>query len=142
MQSFLILCIQNVNQTGRRHARPSNDNSCCALASHTLTCTINNFPGPKLNTRFPAIFLIRYINSSSGHASTPSSGSRLSGIFSKFQRYLDLISPVSRESSFIMSSKPICMLNNLLSVSTIANANADSGGTPSSVELISGQVYA
>jgi hypothetical protein len=41
-----------------------------------------------------------------------------------------------------MSSKPICMLNNLLSVSTIANANADSGGTPSSVELISGQVYA
>lgn len=145
MQSFLVLCIQNVNPTGRHHVRLSNnDNSCCALASHTPTSTINNFPSPNINARFPAKFPIRYYKSGSGHASTPFSGSRLSRVFPRSQCYLNLVPPVSRESFFIMSSKPVYTLNTFPPISTVANAdaNADSGGKPSSVDLISGQVYA
>jgi hypothetical protein len=43
-----------------------------------------------------------------------------------------------------MSSKPVYTLNTFPPISTVANAdaNADSGGKPSSVDLISGQVYA
>ncbi|CAN9136008.1 unnamed protein product [Alternaria alternata] len=41
-----------------------------------------------------------------------------------------------------MSPKHVYILNTLPSISTAANANADSGGTPSPIDFISGQEYA
>ncbi|KAG9184916.1 hypothetical protein G6011_11746 [Alternaria panax] len=77
------------------------------------------------------ILPIRQVNSSPGHASPAFSG-RLTRVFPESQRRLDQISPIGRDTSFTVVPRPIRLFDSILST-------AAGGGTPSHINLITGQ---